>query len=101
MDGLTTVLTCKANVNAGQVNHMKLAIADATDLKLDSNVFVQAGSLVSGTTVETTLSGGGKSGAKITVPPGTAVKDSATLGGPDVGTAGGAGAYKVYSDGKG
>jgi hypothetical protein len=47
MDGLTTVLTCTANVNAGQSNHMKLAIADASDSALDSAVFIQAGSLTS------------------------------------------------------
>jgi hypothetical protein len=56
MDGLTTVLTCDANVNAGQTNHMKLAIADGSDQQLDSNVFIQAGSLVSGTTTTTTPS---------------------------------------------
>jgi hypothetical protein len=47
MDGLTTVLNCTANVNANQTNHMKLAIADTSDAELDSNVFIQAGSLVS------------------------------------------------------
>jgi hypothetical protein len=47
MDGLTTVLTCDAAVNAGQSNHMKLAIADASDDALDSAVFIQAGSLTS------------------------------------------------------
>jgi hypothetical protein len=47
MDGLTTVLTCNATVNAGQSNHMKLAIADASDDSLDSAVFLQAGSLSS------------------------------------------------------
>ena len=31
MDGLTTVLTCQASVDAGAVNHMKLAIADTSD----------------------------------------------------------------------
>lgn len=45
MDGLTTVLTCEAAVNVGVTNHMKLAIADASDDILDSNVFLQAGSL--------------------------------------------------------
>ena len=47
MDGLTTVLSCTATVNANQTNHMKLAIADGSDAQLDSNVFIQAGSLVS------------------------------------------------------
>ncbi len=44
MDGLTTVLTCTAAVNSGVTNHMKLAIADAGDDVLDSNVFLRAGS---------------------------------------------------------
>ena len=47
MDGLTTVLTCTASVNANQSNHMKLAIADAGDFIFDSAVFLQAGSLTS------------------------------------------------------
>jgi Ca2+-binding RTX toxin-like protein len=47
MDGLTTVLTCNATVNAGQTNHIKLAIADVTDSAFDSAVFIQAGSIVS------------------------------------------------------
>lgn len=44
MDGLTIVLTCMAPVNVG-VNHMKLAIADASDPVLDSAVFLEEGSL--------------------------------------------------------
>ena len=47
MDGLTTVLTMTAPVNAGQTNHMKIAIADASDHVLDSAVFIQARSLSS------------------------------------------------------
>jgi hypothetical protein len=52
MDGLTVVLTCGAVVNAGVTNHMKLAIADASDSSLDSNVFIEAGSL---TTIPTSV----------------------------------------------
>ena len=48
LDGLTVVLTFTAPVLAHQVNHMKLAIADAGDRALDSAVFIQAGSLRSG-----------------------------------------------------
>ncbi len=44
MDGLTEVLTCEADVKGGTVNHVKLAIADASDNIYDSNVFLQAGS---------------------------------------------------------
>jgi hypothetical protein len=44
MDGLTIVLTCEAPVKANQTNHVKLAIADASDHVLDSNVFLKEGS---------------------------------------------------------
>ena len=47
LDGLTRVLTFQAPVTPGVVNHMKLAIADASDGIYDSAVFIQAGSLVS------------------------------------------------------
>jgi PKD repeat protein len=46
-DGITRVLTFQAPVNPGETNHMKLAIADASDGVYDSAVFIQAGSLVS------------------------------------------------------
>ncbi len=46
MDGLTTVLTCYANVNQAQTNHMKLAIADASDHIFDSAVFLQGASFI-------------------------------------------------------
>lgn len=44
MDGLTVVLQAKAAVNSGVTNTFKIAIADATDSSLDSNVFIMAGS---------------------------------------------------------
>ncbi|MGB2696172.1 MAG: choice-of-anchor L domain-containing protein [Dehalococcoidia bacterium] len=46
MDGLTVVLTCQAAVTANQTNHVKLAIADADDSSLDSNVFLETASFV-------------------------------------------------------
>jgi hypothetical protein len=46
MDGLTVILTCLAAVNPGVNNHLKLAIADASDDDYDSVVFIQAESLV-------------------------------------------------------
>lgn len=46
MDGLTTVLTVNAQVNKGVTNHIKLAIADAMDTALDSNVFIKANSFI-------------------------------------------------------
>lgn len=46
LDGLTIVLTCMAPVNVSPAtNHMKLAIADASDPILDSAVFLERGSL--------------------------------------------------------
>jgi hypothetical protein len=98
MDGLTTILTCNATVMAGQKNHMKLAIADASDRILDSAVFLKGGSLISGTQVSTSLKGGGQSGPIITVPQGTSVTDSATLTGLNTATASGTVTYTVYSD---
>lgn len=47
MNGLTTVFTVDAPVTPGVTNHVKLAIADAEDCALDSNVFLQAGSFIS------------------------------------------------------
>lgn len=42
LDGLTVVLTATANVNAGQTNHIKLAIADVNDNIFDSDVFIES-----------------------------------------------------------
>jgi hypothetical protein len=44
-DGLSVEMICSAPVNAGQVNHMKLAIADTSDHILDSVVMLKAQSL--------------------------------------------------------
>jgi hypothetical protein len=98
MDGLTTVLTCSADVNPGVTNHMKLAIADGSDAVLDSAVFLQGQSLVSGTGITTSLSGGGQSGPTISVPLNTAVSDTATLSGANSASATGTVDYKVFSD---
>ena len=43
-DGQTTVLTASANVNAGEVYHVKLVIADDENYRFDSAVFLEAGS---------------------------------------------------------
>ena len=50
------------------------------------------------TTVSTSLSGGGSSGAAISVPTGTAVTDQATLSGTNASEATGTVTYNVYSD---
>jgi hypothetical protein len=47
MDGLIVVLTATGTLSPG-VNHIKLAIADAGDQVLDSNVFIQGQSFVCG-----------------------------------------------------
>ena len=44
-DGLTTVLTAKAAVTPCSTYHLKLGVADGSDLILDSGVFLEAGSL--------------------------------------------------------
>lgn len=44
MNGFTTVLSVTAAVNRGQVNHIRIAIADATDAIVDSWVLLQSGS---------------------------------------------------------
>ena len=54
MDGLTVPLNCASTVNPNVTNHIKLAIADASDFAYDSAVFIQAGSL---TTTDVSLSG--------------------------------------------
>ena len=46
MDGLTVVVTCAANVTPGVTNHMKVAIADASDGNLDSAIFLKANSFI-------------------------------------------------------
>jgi hypothetical protein len=50
------------------------------------------------TSVSTSLSGGGHSGADLSVPPGTAVTDQASLSGADAASATGTVTYDVYSD---
>lgn len=47
MDGFTVVLTATANVTPGELSHIKLAIADAGDSFLDSNVILRAESFIS------------------------------------------------------
>lgn len=98
LDGLTSMLTCTATVTPGVANHMRLAIADASDPIYDSAVFIQSKSLISGTQVSTQLTGGTQSGEKITVAQGTAVSDHAILSGPEAPGATGSVEYNVYSD---
>ena len=50
-DGYTVAMAATAQVTACQTYHIKLAIADAIDTALDSGVFLEAGSMVSGEVV--------------------------------------------------
>lgn len=70
MDGLTKVLTLKAPIKPGQVNHMRLAIADARDSLLDANVFLQTGSLMANTS---------KTSFKVSVSPKVVKKGKAVI----------------------
>ncbi len=97
-DGLTTVLECNASVNPGVANTMRLAIADGSDSNLDSNVFIQAGSLISGTVISGSLSDGENSGTTLTVSPTTPLVASATLSGANAATATGSVVYTAYFD---
>jgi Ca2+-binding RTX toxin-like protein len=45
MDGLTYVLSIKAPVNAGQVNSIKIGVADGGDAVYDSNLLIMADSI--------------------------------------------------------
>lgn len=45
MDGLTTVITSMVSVTPNKLNRMKIAIADAGDPVLDSNVFIKVDSI--------------------------------------------------------
>jgi hypothetical protein len=56
LDGLTVVLTVIANVIPYETNHIKLAISDAGDSILDSDVFIKAGSF---TFISGFVTGGG------------------------------------------
>jgi len=61
-NGLTTVLTCRAAVNPGVPNTVKLAIADGGDASVDSWVFIKAGSF------STTPPGGSTNTAPVLAP---------------------------------
>ncbi|MCB9360543.1 MAG: choice-of-anchor L domain-containing protein [Flavobacteriales bacterium] len=49
LNGFTTVLTAVAAVQCGELYHMRLAVADAQDGILDTDVFLEAGSFSSNT----------------------------------------------------
>lgn len=73
-NALTTVLTCRAAVNPGVPNTVKLAIADGGDNAFDSWVFIKAGSF------STTPPGGTPNSAPVLAPiANQAVNEGSTL----------------------
>ena len=48
MDGLTLTLPCAAPSNPGGANHVRLAVADASDDGYDTAVFIRAASFTVG-----------------------------------------------------
>lgn len=67
MDGLTVVMSVSAQVNKGEVNHIKLAIADGGDCGLDSNVFIKANSIKNNEVMPGVLSINSKKGQDVYV----------------------------------
>jgi tripartite motif-containing protein 71 len=68
-------------------------LADSSQSRID-----EYGAGGAPSTTSTSLSGGGQSGASISVPESTAVSDTATLSGANASTATGTVTYSVYSD---
>ena len=63
-----------------------------------SAIYVSGGLSSTSTSITTSLTGGGKEGAEISVSEGSKVKDTATLSGENASKAGGTLTYKVYKD---
>jgi uncharacterized repeat protein (TIGR01451 family) len=85
--------------NSGDVNFSGgLAPSASAYFSLEGIVTAETIVVAQPTSLTTSLSGGAQSGAQITVPPGTAVTDSATLSGSNASSATGTVTYTVYSD---
>ncbi len=101
----TCTITCQDGIDgegAGQIYSPEgvatdssgdVYLADSSQSRIDE---YDAGGAPS--TTSTSLSGGGQSGASISVPESTAVSDTATLSGANASTATGTVTYSVYSD---
>lgn len=74
MDGMTVMLTAVANVTPNKTNHIKLAIADAGDSVLDSNVLIKADSFVATYTVKFNSNGGSSVPSQLVAYKGKVVK---------------------------
>ena len=73
-------------------------LLDSTTTGLTATYIGDVAPKKASTSLTTSLKGGGKEGAEITVTEGTKVKDTATLSGENASKAGGTVTYKVYSD---
>ena len=85
--------------NSGVVNFSPpLAPGASTYFSLESPPTGKSITVGVATTLTTTLSGDGQTGATVTVAQGTPVTDSATVGGAGAGTASGEVSYAIYKD---
>ena len=101
----TCTSTCRIGLSGGGAGAFNYPHGVATDSTGDVYVADSADDRIeefstaaAPTTISTGLSGGGQSGASISVPPSTAVSDTATLSGANASTATGTVTYSVYSD---
>jgi hypothetical protein len=101
----TCTSTCQGGLSGGGAGSFNYPHGVATDSSGDIYVADSADDRIeefstggAPSTTSTSLSGGGQSGASISVPESTAVSDTATLSGTNASTATGTVTYSVYSD---
>ncbi|HTU85922.1 MAG TPA: hypothetical protein VMF57_10130 [Solirubrobacteraceae bacterium] len=100
----TCTSTCQTGIEGGSAGEFNNPYGIASDSAGDlyvadyGNERIDEFGARAQTTTSTSLSGGGQSGASISVPPGTAVVDTASLSGTNASTATGTVTYNVYSD---
>jgi hypothetical protein len=96
-NGEVTLSERKTTKEAGGFLCPKESKLDLTTSPL-SAIYIAVSSSPASTTLSTTLKGGGKEGAEISVVEGSKVKDTATLSGTNISSATGTITYKVYKD---
>ena len=101
----TCTTTCRAGLSTGGAGAFNYPHGVATDSSGDVYIADSADDRIvefsaggAPTTTSTSLSGGGQSGASVSVPDSTAVSDTATLSGTNASTATGTVTYSVYSN---